>query len=208
VQVALSGERGSRLDLSAEIQRCEETLVVYRGSAELDGRPVGSLDRCVGPMLAMELFDDPATVRRHYEELCNGRVGRGCGARAIPDELPLATLGGSRGESLLARLQVPPSAPFFADHFPRWPVFPATLLLDAQARVAVQLAAEAFGTDGGGLRLLRVRDVRVRAFTPPGQALEILARLRARADDTAVVGVSAEADGKRIATVNVDLGVV
>ena len=58
--------------LAVDIERCEESLVVYRGSAELDGRPVGALERCVGPMLAMELFDDPAVVRRHYERLCAG----------------------------------------------------------------------------------------------------------------------------------------
>ncbi|MEI8334007.1 MAG: transcription termination factor NusA, partial [Chloroflexota bacterium] len=43
---------------------------------------------------------------------------------------------------------VPAAAPFFADHFPRRPVFPATLLLDAQIRLALPLAAQSPLCDG------------------------------------------------------------
>jgi 3-hydroxymyristoyl/3-hydroxydecanoyl-(acyl carrier protein) dehydratase len=208
VRVELHGPRGRWLDLSVEIRRCDENLVVYRGAAALDGRPAGSLERCVGPMLPMEEFDDPAAVRRSYERLCDQSAeDQLAAARTIAGELPLLTIGGTSGRSLLARLHVPGEAPFFADHFPRRPLFPATLLLDAQARVAMQLAAAAMRVhDLAGLRLKSVRDVKVRAFTGPGQALDILAELRSSTDTAAVLAVSADSGGKRIATVNVEVG--
>jgi 3-hydroxymyristoyl/3-hydroxydecanoyl-(acyl carrier protein) dehydratase len=209
VQVAFPGEEGALLAVNVEIDRCEQSRVVYRGWAELDGRRVGSLDRCVGPMLAMEMFDDPLAVRSYHERLCDGGVGQRLEAESIAADLPIATVGGMRGESLLARVHVPLSAPFFADHFPRWPVFPATLLLDVQARVALRLAAEVLRCDAGrGPRLVRVRDVKMRAFTSPGQTLDILARLRSRAGDGTIVSVLAESDGKRVATANVEAGAV
>ena len=49
------------------------------------------------------------------------------------------------GKSLRANLNVPREATFFADHFPRNPVFPATLLLDAQIRVAAELVEKSCG---------------------------------------------------------------
>lgn len=209
VRVALDGEEGALLACNVEIDRCEVSRVVYRGWADLDGRRVGNLERCVGPMLAMEMFDDPLAVGQYYDRLCGGGVGRRLEAESLPDELPVVPVGGVRGESLLARLQVPRSAPFFADHFPRWPVLPATLLLDVQARVALRFATEVLRCDAGkGLRLLRVRDVKMRSFTVPGQTLDILARLRSCAGDSALVGVLAESEGKRVATVNVEVGAV
>ncbi len=50
--------------------------------------------------------------------------------------------GGVPGESGTGTLAVPADAPFFRDHFPRRPVFPATLLLDAQIGLALAVAAE------------------------------------------------------------------
>ena len=57
--------------------------------------------------------------------------------------LPLLEIDSGGPPPLPARplpgvLDVPAEAPFFADHFPRCPVFPATLLLDAQIRIAAQ----------------------------------------------------------------------
>ncbi len=37
---------------------------------------------------------------------------------------------------------MPDSAPFYADYFPRRPVLPGTLLLDAQLRLSAELAAD------------------------------------------------------------------
>ena len=95
---------------------------------------------------------------------------------------------------------MPESAPFFADHFPRRPVYPATLLADAQSQLAVRLAARRLGVDVDRVRPIRVSDFKVRSFSPPGQVLELAAELQSASDGRAVVVVSATAEGKRVAS--------
>jgi 3-hydroxymyristoyl/3-hydroxydecanoyl-(acyl carrier protein) dehydratase len=104
-------------------------------------------------------------------------------------------------------LQVPAAAPFFQDHFPRRPVFPATLLLDAQIALAMDVAKE-MSHWRAGMRLmpLQMTRVKVRSFTPPGQLLTVAATLLAPAAETARFALTAEADGKRVATAQVEIG--
>jgi 3-hydroxymyristoyl/3-hydroxydecanoyl-(acyl carrier protein) dehydratase len=96
-------------------------------------------------------------------------------------------------------MHVPASARFFGDHFPRRPVFPATLLLDALIRLAVQLAGEAL-PPGQRLRPARVADVKMRSFILPGHAVEIETAIRSATDGAAELSLAAMVDGKRVAT--------
>lgn len=196
-----AGRAGATLELEAEVERREENSIVYRGSAVLGGRSIGELKRCLGPMLPMAEFDDPEAVRRKFARLCSGAPDP-----AEADD-PLSRLVSTPiahipGAVRRVRLEVPRNAPFFTDHFPRKPVFPATLLLDLQARLAVGLAGEAMGAPG---RLSCVRHVKVRAFTPPGSVLELEARVQAVEGDRALVPVRAAAGERTVATARVEV---
>jgi 3-hydroxymyristoyl/3-hydroxydecanoyl-(acyl carrier protein) dehydratase len=107
---------------------------------------------------------------------------------------------------ILATLKIPATAPFFADHFPRRPVFPATLLLNSQIGLAAQLAREAsFAGDGSAFAASRMTHVKMRAFIVPGQELESRVELLGIEDGTTRVALSArDADGKIIATARVE----
>ena len=83
------------------------------------------------------------------------------------------------GSARAARSRSPRDAPYFDDHFPRRPVYPATLLMDA-------LGALAARTAGGGARVVGMQDVKVRAFMPPGETLAIVGG--ARRDEAAIAG--------------------
>src|SRR5512132_1103833 len=169
---ALSGEMrivreaapGKILDLGVEIESGDPDTVAFAGWARLADAPVLALSRCVGPMLPLEDFDAPETVRGDFETLC------GPGARPARfhgiEKPHLVLIDRVPGQRLRAAMNVPVSAPFFADHFPRRPVFPASLLLDAQIRLALRLASE---TLPPGSRPARVADVKMRSFILPGQ---------------------------------------
>lgn len=131
---------GDVLELTVDLDDCDDDAVAYGGSASVGGQPVAELEHCLGPMLPCADFDSPEALRERFALLCaEGDVpGRFHGV-AIAAPIPLAH---EPGRSLSARLDVPASAPFFADHFPRRPVFPATLMLDAQMRLALRLARE------------------------------------------------------------------
>jgi 3-hydroxymyristoyl/3-hydroxydecanoyl-(acyl carrier protein) dehydratase len=134
---------GSRLDLAVEVESCDDDAIAYGGVAHVDGEKVIELRHCLGPMLPVQEFDAPEELRERFRLLCaEGAPGgrfRGVAAPA------LSALTGEAGRSASATLQVPTSAPFFADHFPRRPVFPATLLLDSQNPPALDLARAAIG---------------------------------------------------------------
>ena len=188
---------GAILDLGVEIESCDPDAVAYGGWARVADTPVLELCRCVGPMLPLEEFDAPEAVRGDFETL------RGPGAR--PGRFPgitapdLSLIDHIPGRRLRASMRVPVSAPFFGDHFPRRPVFPATLLLDALIRLAVQLAGEAL-PQGQRLRPARVADVKMRSFILPGHAVEIETAIRSATDGAAELTLAAMVDGKRIAT--------
>src|SRR5215472_6576078 len=200
-EIRLSGAdvRGP-LDLEARIDRLDGRAVLYSGRARAGGTEVATLSRCVGPLLPMELFDDPAAVRRHAAAL---RAEPPCADLGrCDDPLPRAQLAGLELDATPAhaRLRVPESAPFFRDHFPRRPVYPATLLADAQSQLAVPLAARRLGVDVERVRSVRVADFKVRSFSPPGQVLELTAEPQSAGDGRAVFLFSATAAGKRVAS--------
>jgi 3-hydroxymyristoyl/3-hydroxydecanoyl-(acyl carrier protein) dehydratase len=144
-------------------------------------------------------------VRERYRLL----RGEGVPGGDFIDELPILNLseeGRVLGKRLLAELDVPRAAPFFSDHFPRKPVFPATLLIEAEVRIALELARQVVDKRACPLlHLVRVRNVKVRAFTSPGQTLCLRAELRSAAAETVEVDVSAWSGERRVATSRVEL---
>src|ERR1700693_109615 len=199
---ALSGETrivgeaapGEILDLGVEIESCDPDAVSYGGWARVADMPVLELCRCVGPMLPLEDFDAPEAVRRDFETLC--------GPGKPPSRFPgitapaLSLIDRTPGQRLRAAMHVPASAPFFGDHFPRRPVFPASLLLDAQIHLSIQLAGETLPA-GRRLRPARVADAKMRSFILPGDAVEIETSMRSATDLAAELTLAAMVDGKR-----------
>ncbi|HUH93261.1 MAG TPA: hypothetical protein VL742_08970 [Casimicrobiaceae bacterium] len=193
---------GSRLDLSVEVESCDDEAIAYGGRAEVDGVAVIELKHCLGPMLPVADFDAPEALRDRLRLLRSegAPAGRFHGV-ALPE---LAPLEGEPGRSARALLSVPEAAPFFADHFPRRPVFPATLLLDSQIRLALDLARAAVGS--AGLVARRMTHVKMRSFIAPGSAVTLGAELAAPNDFSDAVRLSAAIDGRTVATARLNLG--
>jgi 3-hydroxymyristoyl/3-hydroxydecanoyl-(acyl carrier protein) dehydratase len=147
------------LDLEIEITSAKRAAIGYRGRAAQRGRPVVVLERAVGALLPMAEFDDPARVARELEVL----RGTGLPPRATSFAAamrPRARTLERSANRVRAEIATPSVDPLYADHFPRRPVYPATLLLDAQIALASEL-------------LRSVQHVKVRSFVPPGRRLEV-----------------------------------
>jgi 3-hydroxymyristoyl/3-hydroxydecanoyl-(acyl carrier protein) dehydratase len=181
---------GQALELTAELSSVDTEAVAYDGTAQAKDGPVLRLKHCVGPMMPLEEFDEPQALRERFALLCGDGALPGAFRGVSPPALD--PVGGEPGESLRALLRVPVSAPFFADHFPRRPLFPGTLLMHANLELASALACQWPAPAAGGRWMLRsLSGVKLRAFIPPGETLEIEARSHQRSADAATVSVGA-----------------
>jgi 3-hydroxymyristoyl/3-hydroxydecanoyl-(acyl carrier protein) dehydratase len=194
---------GTVIDLEVEIARCDRDAILYQGTATVGGTEVTRLSRCLGPMLPLADFDAPEAVREGFDRL---RAGGVASPTYDPSEWMLAVEDEQiDDEQATAVLRVPRGAAFFAEHFPRKPVLPATLLFDAQLRMAVRLALATVAVKPGTFLVAStLRDAKVRAFMPPGTELVLGAQVLA-ARRTGEIAVNAKCDGKQVASARVEI---
>jgi len=188
---------GDTLELIVDIESCDAESIQYRGRALVEGQLVLELSDTLGSMLDILEFDEPDALRADFALLTS--TGRKPGAfKGVPSPV-LTDLPGEGTQRLEANLSVPAAAAFFLDHFPRRPVFPATLMLDAQLQLAQRLAES---LAGGPVRVQRITNVKVRAFTAPGATLVLFAEVAepGPADvEPILIKVGAQAEGRTIA---------
>lgn len=197
---------GDRLDLEVDVSAMRPNAMRYGGVARIGGEVAVELAKCTGAMLPMDAFDDPEAVRAHMEELrTTGAPERRFPTRAeFSPRVVQETFDAARAE---ATLEAPEEAEFYGDHFPRRPVYPATLLLDAKIRIAQRLAGGANASADALPPIRSVRAVRVRAFTPPGGRVDVVvnARLTEESDAARRFDLEAFSDGAKISSATVEL---
>ena len=183
---------GQTLRLEADLAKANEEAVEYDGVALVDGEPVVRLHDCLGPMVPMADFDDPEAVNGRYD-LLSGEGAESGVFSGVP-EFSFEWKEKVAGESGEAEFVIPESAPFFGDHFPRNPVFPGTLLMKVNLAFVHELAETLPGE--GRWQANGMKDVKLRAFMPPGEALTLQAKVEEIEGDKAVIYVQSR-KGKR-----------
>ena len=184
---------GDTLDLEVTMESATDSDVAYHGRALVRGEVALTLDHALGPMLPAGEFDDPDMMRADFRTLATtGAPANRFGGVTSPN----VAIRERDGGALRATLAIPADAPYFADHFPRRPVFPATLLMDELGTLAASAA-------GAGARVIGMQDVKVRQFMPPGETLAISVDVDDRGGSARVV---AKMQGKPAATARVLLG--
>lgn len=194
---------GQTLTLEVDILECDDEAVAYNGRASVAGRPVVELIDCLGPMLPVADFDSPDALRERLALLrgAGAPPGRFHGVERIPASITQRV----PGSLLCATLEVPRTAPFFGDHFPRRHVFPATLLLDLQLALALDLARSAAALRGAAPRPTRVTHVKMRSFIEPGQKLDLGVELRSPADAAVRAMLTARTDDRLVASARLEI---
>lgn len=195
--IAAPPASGALVELAVEMETCDADAVAYSGSASIDGRPCVTLERCGAPMLALRDFDDPDAMTSRFALLRSGTAPVEF-APALNEAAELQNVvydGGAR-----CSIVTPAEASFYADHFPRKPVFPATLLLDAEIRLAVLALKNRHGGRMPETSAIRITDVKLRTFIAPGTALALRADLRDSETSSVSFALIASMDNKRIAS--------
>ena len=189
---------GETVDLTVELDTCREDAIAYRGRATVARTPILELARCVGPMVPAAELDAPEALRADFERLQDG--GAPAGRFHAPPEPVIVDLDGVPGEWRRAELRVPATAPLFADHFPRRPVLPGTLLLEAHLGLALRLAGETLAMPVTALVSERVTNVKLRALVEPGAVIEMRVDVLARTAGGVKVGLAGSLAGRPVAS--------
>lgn len=167
---------GQSIELSADIDSVDAEAVSYCGVATCNGKTLVRLQNCVGPMVNVDHFDDPHSLRERFGLLCS-TSGAGTDFQGVPCVAP-QNVRKEAGQSITGQIQVPASAAFFADHFPRRPVFPGTLLMHANLQLVCEFLDQLPPpAQGAKWEPRTVRDVKLRTFIPPGELLHSEAKL-------------------------------
>ncbi len=184
---------GDTLELEATLVKADEEAVAYDGVASVNDEPVVRLRDCLGPMVPMDDFDAPEAVSARYDLL------RGAGAELdVFPGVPTFSYEAVElvaGESATGSFQIPESAPFFSDHFPRNPVFPGTLLMNLNLQFIQSLVATLSGESAW--IVTGMTSVKLRAFMPPGETLSLSAEVAEIEGDKATILVQSRR-GKRL----------
>ena len=189
---------GQVLQLAADLESVDAESVGYSGTAYVDGAVILCLKDCVGPMMPLTDFDDPQKLRSRFEKLC--RAGADPGSFPSLPRLTFERTGGDAGRSVSASFQVPSAAPLFADHFPRRPVFPGSLLMHVNLQLGAVLASEIPPPARGRWVPGTIQDMKLRSFMLPGTPLQLEARLKQHSHDSASLALETRTTQGVIAT--------
>jgi 3-hydroxymyristoyl/3-hydroxydecanoyl-(acyl carrier protein) dehydratase len=191
---------GQVLEMGADLESVDIDTVGYCGTACVDGRPIIRLLDCVGPMVPLNDFDEPDVMR----ERCGLLRTVGATPGGFPGLPALALERGEceRGQLARAILRVPSGAPFFADHFPRRPVFPGTLLMHASMQTAAMLVEE-LCSNGTTWRPRTISDMKLRSFISPGATLILEARITGSSKNGLTVATESRIDQRLIGSADV-----
>jgi 3-hydroxymyristoyl/3-hydroxydecanoyl-(acyl carrier protein) dehydratase len=191
---------GQVLELGADLESADTDTVGYSGFACVDGSPVVRLLDCVGPMVPLDDFDAPEAVRARCDILRT--IGATPGGFAGLPALALERGECEPGHVARAILRVPSGAPFFADHFPRRPVFPGTLLMHASMQTAA-MAVEAFSGNGATWLPRTISNMKLRSFISPGVTLNLEAKVTESSETGLSVATESRIEQRLIGTADV-----
>lgn len=100
-------------------------------------------------------------------------------------------------ESIKAQKSLSLSAAYLPDHFPRKPVLPLTVLLQAKLELAGNFLSHSF-EDGHLFRPVTVRKVKMSGFVQPGDSVITTIKLKEKTENQAIISYLTEMNGKRV----------
>lgn len=192
---------GDEVELAAELTQCDAESLRFSGTASVRGEVVISVRDCSGYFMPLGELEDPTVTRARFAALSGAGLVL-LGHEGEPyDFTPLAgvTTARERGVAVTTRTTLAAGEPFYADHFPRFPVTPIVILNEMIGFATARL----FGDETmARLAVRATEDVKIRAFVRPGDVCETRVQVTAtsEAGDARRITTTAEIlrDGRRI----------
>ena len=200
-EIAITGEAavGDTILLDTTIDSLTEDAVVYHAVASVDGETVLRLENALGPLLSIEEFNDPDELRERFARI--HRPGAPVEApdpgaeTAVPFDVSFdEILSFDACKEATAVRALSGREEFLADHFPRKPVLPLSLLVESLLQLGQKLLED------GGSRYVPVaaRKIKMNRFVEPDDSLVAKVRVAERGAESALLKFRCELDGARV----------
>ncbi|HHF7365856.1 TPA: hydroxymyristoyl-ACP dehydratase [Legionella bozemanae] len=209
---------GETLLLESFIKHLDDSVMQYHSEAKVGNELVFRIEGALGPLLPMADFIDLDEVRQQFSEI--NRPGDWSviskeSAPVLNDDLimgldlPVVPMTFDRvrssepGVSLIAEKRISWAAPYFADHFPKKPVLPLTVLLECKLNLTYEFIRRA----GYSIhyKVSELRKIKMNEFVYPGDILECFVTVKKQTEDELILAYRSEVAGKRVCVVDVVL---
>lgn len=200
---------GQTLLLETFIDKWDEQAIEYHSVARVGEHIVFTIKHALGPMLPMADFIDEAVVKSQFSMINRPGtlVEEESETTIIPPLAHVPCVHSNfdhiqewvKGKYVVAQKKVSLSAPYFADHFPRKPVLPLTILMNCKLKLAREFLADAYNTDETTQFIpMQLRKIKMNEFVSPGSIVKT--RLQLDDPNRPVVTFRSEVEGKRVCT--------
>jgi len=181
---------GSTVDLSAEIHRLDTETFTFSGRANVNGSVVQEIVDCSGWLMPLDQLEDPAETRRRFAALVDGGLPPDSSTGMLSKQHLSSLLTNKmidelidveKGDSLSVRRKLGAGEPWYADHFPRFPVTPIVILNEMIGAATHKLLAAHDSSRNSrsdkpkSSRIIArgARDIKIKSFVRPGDECEI-----------------------------------
>jgi 3-hydroxymyristoyl/3-hydroxydecanoyl-(acyl carrier protein) dehydratase len=156
------------VDLEAWITDQSEDSFIFSGTAKFAGKTVVEIQDCGGYFMPLTELEDPVITRQRLITLSQE------GLQANPSEsafdfssLVDAILDLKPGQSITTTKQFLVHEPFYADHFPRFPVTPIVVINEMITEATKRLFKQC-SPAGVTVTPVAVQDLKIKSFIRPG----------------------------------------
>jgi 3-hydroxymyristoyl/3-hydroxydecanoyl-(acyl carrier protein) dehydratase len=202
---------GETLLLESFIEQLDDKAVQYHSKAYIAEELVFSVDGAIGPFLPMTQFINQDEVINQFNEIYRPgdwqtlkqqyieEKGR---ARPIEGIRPLTAVHFDRcydfepGQGISAEKKISRAATYLADHFPKKPVLPMTILLECKINLAKAFIQLSGYQDT--YRFQSLRKIKMNDFVQPGDHLKCQLKVKEHSDDGIVFSFRSTVNQKRV----------
>lgn len=208
-------ELGETLELAVSIKHYDDKAVQYHAEAMVGARSVMTITNALGPMVEQADFADADAMRHQFAVLFNPHrppVDLRQSASFAPLSPPHAIINESfdsiidlGSECLSACKKITYNAEFLAEHFPRKPVYPMTLLIHAKTQLCIPLLQQYYPGIETGCQYCEVRlsKLKMKDFLAPGDLLMAEAVITSRSEHALTFRITGKRQEQLISTAEI-----
>ncbi len=212
---------GETIQLESMIDSLDEQAVQYHSVARVGVEKIFEIEGALGPLLPMNLFIDEDDVRCQYQNL--NRPGNWASLiehfstldappqrfeepRYIAPRMRFDVIVHQEPQvQCVAEKKVNFAAGYFADHFPKKPVLPMTVLLACQLDLVREFLRSSQWPECYQVRELR--RIKMNDFVHPGDVVQCQLQVKQRDAHELILGLRCTVDGRRVCVLDVALSV-